>query len=61
MPVVFLSGYTVGGAKISEKHGGFIVNFNNATGEDILAVIKHAQKMVKDRHGVELEVEQRII
>jgi UDP-N-acetylmuramate dehydrogenase len=56
-----LKGYTVGGAKISEKHGGFIVNFNNATGEDILAVIKHAQKMVKDRHGVELEVEQRII
>src|SRR5690606_5134622 len=35
-----LKGYTVGGAKISEKHGGFIVNFNNASGKDILEIIK---------------------
>uniref|UniRef100_UPI00404B8138 UDP-N-acetylmuramate dehydrogenase n=1 Tax=Flavobacterium sp. TaxID=239 RepID=UPI00404B8138 len=56
-----LKGFTVGGAKISEKHGGFIVNFNNATGQDILDIIQHAQKAVKDRHGVDLEIEQRII
>jgi UDP-N-acetylmuramate dehydrogenase len=56
-----LKGYTVGGAKISEKHGGFIVNFNQATGQDILDIIQHAQKAVKDRHGVALEIEQRII
>jgi UDP-N-acetylmuramate dehydrogenase len=56
-----LKGYSVGGAKISEKHGGFIVNFNNATGADILQLIAHAQDMVMKKHGVVLEVEQRII
>ena len=34
-----LKGYTVGGAQISKKHSGFIVNVNNATGEDILNLI----------------------
>lgn len=56
-----LKGFTVGGAKISEKHGGFIVNFNNATGSDILEVIKYVQKKVTAQFGVHLEVEQRII
>ncbi len=56
-----LKGYTVGGAKISEKHGGFIVNFNEATGQDILGVIQHVQSKVKEKYGFELEVEQRII
>lgn len=56
-----LKGYTVGGAKISEKHGGFIVNFNEATGEDILSVIAHAQGRVRDKYNIELEIEQRII
>lgn len=56
-----LKGFTVGGAKISEKHGGFIVNFNNATGQDILTIISTVQKEVKDRFNVNLEVEQRIV
>ena len=56
-----LKGYTVGGAKISEKHGGFIVNFQNASGQDILDIISHVQKLVRETYGVELEVEQRII
>ena len=56
-----LKGYTIGGAQISEKHSGFIVNINNATGKDILELIAHSQKLVKDKFGVELEVEQRII
>lgn len=56
-----LKGFTVGGAKISEKHSGFIVNFNNATGQDILDVIDHVKSKVLDKFGVELEVEQRII
>lgn len=56
-----LKGYTVGGAKISEKHGGFIVNFNNATGKDILAVIKEVKRQVFDKYKLDLEVEQRII
>lgn len=56
-----LKGYSIGGAKISEKHGGFIVNHNNATGQDILDLIQHVQKNVKAKYGFELEVEQRII
>jgi len=56
-----MKGFTVGGAKIAEKHSGFIVNTGTATGNDILALIAEAQKRVKERFGVELEVEQRII
>ena len=56
-----MKGFTVGGAKIAEKHSGFIVNTGTATGNDILALIAEVQKRVKERFGVELEVEQRII
>jgi UDP-N-acetylmuramate dehydrogenase len=56
-----LKGYTVGGAKISEKHGGFIVNFNKATGEDILNIITEVKKLVIKKYQIELEVEQRLI
>lgn len=56
-----LKGFTIGGAKISEKHGGFIVNYNNATGEDILQIIKNVKTRVMDHFKVDLEVEQRII
>ncbi|MFD2036801.1 UDP-N-acetylmuramate dehydrogenase [Belliella marina] len=56
-----LKGFTIGGAKISEKHGGFIVNYDNATGQDIIEIINEVKKLVYDRFGVDLEVEQRII
>jgi len=56
-----LKGYTVGGAKISEKHGGFIINFNNATGQDILDIITEVKRQVWEKYQVELEVEQRVI
>ena len=56
-----LKGYTIGGAQVSKKHSGFIVNIDNATGEDILNLIKHIQKKVKERFNINLEVEQRII
>lgn len=56
-----LKGFTIGGAQISKKHSGFIVNVNNATGQDILKVIHHAQNRVKEVFDVELEIEQRII
>ncbi|HHX70098.1 MAG TPA: UDP-N-acetylmuramate dehydrogenase [Gallicola sp.] len=56
-----LKGYTVGGAQVSKKHGGFIVNFDNATGQDVIRVIDHVKSKVFAKFGVELEVEQRII
>jgi UDP-N-acetylmuramate dehydrogenase len=56
-----LKGYTVGGMKISEKHGGFIVNFNNGTGEDVVKIIHYVQNCVHKVYGLELEIEQRIL
>lgn len=56
-----LKGYTVGGAKISEKHGGFIINFDNAIGHDILEIIKNVRRLVWNKYNIDLEVEQRII
>lgn len=56
-----LKGYTIGGAKISEKHGGFIINFNKAFGQDILGIIEFVQQRVKENYGILLEVEQKVI
>lgn len=56
-----LKGFTIGGAQISEKHSGFIVNTENATGKDILAVIKEVQIRVREVYGMDLEIEQRVI
>ena len=56
-----LKGFIIGGAQISRKHGGFIVNIGNATGKDVLAVINEVKKQVLIRFGVNLEIEQRIV
>ncbi|GAB5565787.1 MAG: UDP-N-acetylmuramate dehydrogenase [Winogradskyella sp.] len=56
-----LKGYRVGGAEISKKHSGFIINLGDATGQDILSIIEHTREQVKTAFGVDLEVEQRII
>ena len=53
-----LRGLSVGGAKVSEKHAGFIVNFNHATPEDIKTLMTQVRQKVKEKHGVELELEQ---
>ena len=56
-----LKGFTIGGAKISEKHSGFIINTGNATGNDIIKVIFEVQKRVKEKFNLDLEIEQRIV
>ncbi|GGA84671.1 UDP-N-acetylenolpyruvoylglucosamine reductase [Ornithinibacillus halotolerans] len=56
-----LQGTQIGGAQVSLKHAGFIVNIDNATANDYLQLIKHVQKTVKDKFGVTLEREVRII
>ncbi len=56
-----LKGYTVGGAQVSEKHAGFVINKNNATSTDVINLIKDVQKIVYDKHGVMLETEVKII
>lgn len=56
-----LRGYTLGGAQVSQKHCGFVVNAGNATAQDIFDLIKYIQKNVKDKFDVDLETEVRII
>ena len=55
-----LKGYRVGGAQVSEKHAGFIINTGSATARDVLELMKYVQKTVSDRFGVMLEPEVRI-
>lgn len=54
-------GLTVGGAQVSKKHAGFMVNINNATCEDYKNLIKTVQKIVFEKCGVKLEREVKII
>ena len=56
-----LKGRTVGGAQVSEKHAGFIVNVGGATAADITDLIKVVQDEVLRAFGVQLETEVRII
>ena len=54
-----LKGYTVGGAQVSEKHAGFIINIGGATAKDVLDLVKHIQSVVRANYDVELECEIR--
>lgn len=56
-----LRGFSIGGAQISDKHSGFIINKGNANCCDVLDLIKHIQKTVAERFSVELEPELRIV
>lgn len=56
-----LKGYRVGGAQVSEKHAGFLINRGGATASDILDLMRYVQQTVKQETGVTLEPEVRII
>ncbi len=56
-----LKGLTVGGAQVSEKHAGFVVNRGRATCKDVLALMDEIQARVKESSGVELEPEVRVL
>lgn len=56
-----LQGYQVGGARVSTKHAGFIVNVDGATATDYMDVIKHVQDTVWEKFNVKLDTEVRII
>ena len=56
-----LKGYSIGGAAVSEKHSGFVINKGNATAKDITDLIEHIQDEVMKQFGVELHTEVRII
>ena len=56
-----LKGLTVGGAQVSEKHAGFVINKGGATCADVTALIAQVQERVFDKTGVRLEPEVKII
>lgn len=56
-----LRGYQVGGAAVSKKHAGFVVNVGGATAADVKAVISHVQDEVERQFGVRLEPEVRFL
>ena len=56
-----LKGYTVGGAQVSTKHAGFVVNIGGATASDVLQLISDVQSKVFAAHGVHLEPEVLVL
>lgn len=56
-----LKGFTIGGAKVSEKHAGFIVNAKNAKAEDIINLIEYVKQKVYEKFGKHIEEEIKII
>ncbi len=56
-----LKGTKIGGARISQEHGNFLVNDGNATAKDVLELIKFLQARVKDERGIDLHTEVEII
>lgn len=58
---VGLKGYKIGGAQVSEKHAGFIVNYNNATATDVINLIDYIKENVYSKYGIKIEEEIKII
>ncbi|TXC92049.1 UDP-N-acetylmuramate dehydrogenase [Metabacillus litoralis] len=56
-----LKGYQIGGAKISDMHGNFIVNAGEATAQDVLDLIDFVKKSIFDKYGIKMETEVEII
>lgn len=56
-----LKGYRIGGAEVSTKHAGFIINSGNAKADDVLELINRIQKAAKEQFGVDLQPEIRVV
>lgn len=56
-----LKGYTIGGANVSQKHSGFIVNDNNATAEDVMKLIEYIKAVVKEKKNIDLCCEVKFV
>ena len=56
-----LKGYQIGGARVSEKHAGFIINAGDATAADVVALVRYTQDAVEKDSGVRLEPEMKIL
>lgn len=56
-----LKGYSIGGAKISEKHAGFVINTGNATAQDVLDLVKYTSDKVYEKFGKKIELEIKVL
>lgn len=56
-----LKGYKIGGAQVSEKHAGFIINTGDATAKDVLDLIDYVKQKVYEKFNVKIETEVRIL
>lgn len=56
-----LKGVSVGGAMVSEKHAGFVINYNNATFSDVIGLMEVIRNTVSEKHGIELQPEVEIL
>ena len=56
-----LKGKMLGGAKISEKHANFVINYDNATGDDIKKLILETKQQVKEKYNIDLKIEQEFV
>lgn len=56
-----LKGFSVGGAAVSTKHAGFVINTGGATACDVMELIRRIQEIVFEKYGVRLEPEVKIL
>ena len=56
-----LKGFSVGGAQVSEKHAGFVINYDNATTADVLSLMREIRRIVCEKNGVILEAEIKLL
>ena len=56
-----LKGYKIGGAQVSEKHAGFIVNVDNATAKDVIELTDYIKEKIKEKFGKKINLEIQII
>ena len=56
-----LKGYRIGGAEVSQKHAGFIINRDNATADDVRRLVEHIRATVYQNYSVELDCEIKFI
>ena len=56
-----LKGFQIGGAKVSEKHAGFVINYDNATAKDVINLIKYIKEKINEKYGIKIKEEIRIV
>ena len=56
-----LKGYKVGGAQVSKKHAGFIVNVDNATAKDVIELTDYIKEKIEEKFGKKINLEIQII